>query len=107
MKYGLYSIGRFGEMMADHARMDAYTAALKRAVTPGCTVLDLGTGTGIFAMLACRFGAGRVVAIDPDDSLNVAREAAEANGLADRIEFIQALSTEVVLPEPVDLMISD
>ena len=107
MKYGLYSIGRFGEMMADHARMDAYTAALRQAVTPGCTVLDLGTGTGIFAMLACRFGAGKVYAIDPDDSINVAREAAEVNGLADRIEFMQAMSTEVVLPEQVDVIISD
>jgi protein arginine N-methyltransferase 1 len=107
MKYSLYSIGRFGEMMADHVRMTAYVAALERAVTPGCSVLDLGTGTGIFALLACRMGAGTVYAIDPDDSIAVAKESAVANGCDDRIRFLQAMSTEVVLDEKVDVIISD
>ncbi|MGE0104875.1 MAG: 50S ribosomal protein L11 methyltransferase [Blastocatellales bacterium] len=103
----MYSISTYGYMMTDEARMDAYTEALRRAVTPGCTVIDIGTGPGIFALLACRFGAGRVYAIDPSDSIVVAREAAAANGFADRITFVQGLSTEFTPPEPADVMISD
>jgi protein arginine N-methyltransferase 1 len=37
----------------------------------------------------------------------VAHEIVEANGLGDRIVFIQATSTAVSLPEPVDLVITD
>jgi protein arginine N-methyltransferase 1 len=94
-------------MIADSVRMDAYVGALRRAVTPGAVVLDIGTGTGIFAMLACQFGARRVYAIEPDDVIEVARETAAANGFSNRIEFIQDLSTRATLPEQADVMISD
>src|SRR5262249_8186842 len=70
-------------------------------------VLDIGTGTGIFALLACQFGARRVYAIEPAHVIRVAREIAAANGCADRIEFIQKRSTEVTLPERADVIISD
>jgi protein arginine N-methyltransferase 1 len=55
----------------------------------------------------CRFGARRVYAIEPDDAIQVAREIAVANGCADRIEFIQAVSTEVTWSERADVIISD
>ncbi len=103
----MYSISAYGSMIADGARMDAYVEALRRAVKPGSVVLDIGAGTGIFSLLACRFGAGRVYAVEPDDAIQVAREIAEANGYSDRIEFIQKLSTEITLPEPADVMICD
>mgnify|MGYP001184895145 CR=1 FL=1 len=73
-------------MIADRVRMDAYVRALRQAVVPGSVVIDIGTGTGIFAMLACQFGARRVYAIEPDDAIQVAREIAAANGFADRID---------------------
>jgi protein arginine N-methyltransferase 1 len=94
-------------MIADNARMDAYAEALRRAVKPDSVVLDIGAGTGIFSLLACRFGARKVYAIEPDDAIRVAREIAAANGYSDRIEFIQKLSTEVTLPELADVIISD
>ncbi|MDH3444335.1 MAG: 50S ribosomal protein L11 methyltransferase, partial [Deltaproteobacteria bacterium] len=56
----MYSIFDYGSMIADHVRMDAYARALRRAVTADSVVLDIGTGTGIFALLACQFGARRV-----------------------------------------------
>ena len=52
-------------------------------------------------------GARRVYAIEPDDIIQVARDLAAANGYADRIEFFQALSTQVNLPERADVIISD
>src|SRR5262245_4937052 len=103
----MYTISMYGFMIADNARMDAYVEALCRAVKPDSVVLDIGAGTGVFALLACRFGARRVYAIEPADAIQVAREIAAANGYADRIEFIQKLSTEVTLPEQADVIISD
>ena len=110
MKVGtarMYSVAGYGRMIADRARVAAYTEALRRAVRPGCVVLDIGTGTGFFAMLACRLGARKVYAIEPDNVIQLARDAARKNGFADRIEFIQDLSMRVELPERVDVIVSD
>ena len=49
---GDYTLGGYGQMMADRVRMDAYAAALEQAVRPGCVVLDVGTGTGMMALIA-------------------------------------------------------
>lgn len=95
-------------MIADETRTDAYVAALQRAIVAGrTTVLDIGTGTGIFALLACRFGAQHVYALEPGEAIFVARQLAQENGYADKITFIQDLSTRITLPQPVDVVISD
>ena len=39
----------------------AYDAALRRAIRPGCRVLEIGTGSGLLAMMAARAGAAQVV----------------------------------------------
>lgn len=94
-------------MIGDTVRMSAYEEALRRSVKPGSVVVDIGTGTGIMAVLACRFGARRVYAIEPDDVIQVARQIAADNGFSDRIEFIQDISTKVELPQPADVIVSD
>jgi type I protein arginine methyltransferase len=103
----MYSLTNYGAMIADRSRIRAYADALQRVITSDTVVLDLGTGTGIFALLACRFGARRVYAIEPGDAIQVAKEIAAANGFADRIEFRQAMSTDVTLPERVNVIVSD
>jgi protein arginine N-methyltransferase 1 len=103
----MYTVYDYGRMMCDEVRMRAYLAALERRVTPGCVVADLGTGTGIFALAACKLGARRVYAIDPNPAIEVARELARENGVADRITFFRSMSTEVELPEKVDVIVSD
>lgn len=103
----MYSLYSYGTMIADTVRFDAYTQALRQAVRPGCVVVDIGTGAGIWALTACRLGARKVYAIEPDDVIEVARETAELNGFGGKIEFIQDLSTRVTLPEPADVMVSD
>jgi type I protein arginine methyltransferase len=102
-----YSILGYGDMITDRYRLDPYVRALKSAIKPGAVVLDIGTGTGFFAVLACQFGAKKVYAIEPDDAISVARQVAIDNHCADKIEFIQALSTQIDLPEKVDVIISD
>jgi len=70
-------------------------------------VVDIGAGTGIFSLLACHYGARRVYSIEPNDAIAVAQASAQVNGFADRIVFIQDLSTRITLPEPVDVVVSD
>src|SRR5215510_3854804 len=103
----MYNVSSYGFMIADNVRMEAYSEALRRAVKPDSVVVDIGAGTGVFALLACQFGARHVYAIEPADAIQVAREIAAANGYADRIECVQKLSTEVTLPERADVIISD
>ena len=58
-----------------------------RSPEPERTLLDLGTGTGILALAAARFGAKRVIAIDHDPvAIATARENARRNKL-DNIDF--------------------
>jgi type I protein arginine methyltransferase len=101
-----YSIFGYGKMITD-LRIDPYVRALTAAVKPGDVVLDIGTGTGFFAVLACRLGARKVYAIEPDDAIVIARQVAIDNGCAERIEFIQGISTQLDLPERADVIISD
>ena len=94
-------------MLADAPRMDAYAEALRRTVRPDSVVMDLGCGPGVFAVLACKLGARRVYAVEPENVIGLAREIAAANSCADRIEFFEKLSTEITLPEPASIIISD
>jgi type I protein arginine methyltransferase len=102
-----YDIYAYGRMVRDTIRTDAYVEALRESIGPDSVVLDIGTGVGILALLACKFGARKVYAIDPNDAIQVARELALVNGYSDRIEFIQDLSTRITLPEKVDVIVTD
>jgi protein arginine N-methyltransferase 1 len=102
-----YEIGGYGGMIADRVRTDAYANALRGAIGPETIVLDIGTGPGILALLACRAGAKHVYAIEPDPVILLARDLARANGFEDRITFIQDISTNVKLPTRVDVIVSD
>ncbi len=103
----MYDLIGYGSMIADSVRTEAYARALRGAVKPDSVVLDIGTGTGLFALLACRFGARRVYAVEPSDAIALARDIARANGFGERTTFIQRMSERVTLPEPVDIIVSD
>src|SRR5215211_7563011 len=103
----MYSLHFYGQMLADAPRMDAYAAALRQVIKPDSVVMDLGCGPGVFAMLACRLGARRVYAVEPNNVVGLAREVAAANGFSDRIEFFEKLSIDIVLSEPATIIVSD
>ena len=94
-------------MTADRIRTGAYWAALQRSIRPETVVLEIGTGVGSMAILACRAGARRVYAVEADDCIHLARQIAAQNGFADRIQFIQDDSNRITLPEQADLIVSD
>lgn len=53
----------------------------------GCEVLDVGTGSGILALVALLYGAASALAIDNDpDVIEVVRENAARNHVEDRVE---------------------
>ena len=93
-------------MLADEVRMDAYRSAIAARVRPGMRVMDLGTGTGILAMWAARAGA-EVVAVEPHEVITVAERLAIANGLGDRIGFVQGDARAISLDTPVDLVVTE
>ena len=103
----MYSLSGYGSMVADRVRVDAYAQALHKTVRVGSVVVEIGTGPGIFAVLACQIGASRVYAIEPSEIIQVAREVAAANGYADKIEFFEQLSNHVTLPTRADVIVSD
>ena len=91
----------------DSVKVDRYRRALAEVVRPGDRVLDLGSGTGLLGLLACEAGAGHVIAVESGPLATVAEEVFERNGVADRVRVIRARSTELVLPEPVDVIVGD
>ena len=59
-------------------------------VRKGDVVIDVGTGTGVLAIIAAKLGASRVLAVDNSPEVEeVGRANAEAHGVSDRIEFHQ------------------
>jgi protein arginine N-methyltransferase 1 len=102
-----YNLRRYGEMIVCEPRMGSYAQALQRSITPGCRVIDLGAGPGLFALLACEYGAGHVVVIEPDASIHVAKQAARDNGFDDRITFVRDISQNWNTKDKADVVISD
>lgn len=102
-----YSVIDYGDMILCEPRMGIYDEALRRAVTPGCTVIDLGAAFGVFALLACKYGAGHVIAIEPDPSIELLMPLAKANGCADRITVIRDVSTNYTPATKADVIVSD
>ena len=110
LSYGVPGFHR--SMLADAARNDAYAGAIRETVRPGDTVLDIGTGSGLLAMMAAEAGAGKVVACEAHPALAAtAREIVKRNGFADRIEVVAAKSTALersgALASGADLIVSE
>jgi Arginine methyltransferase oligomerization subdomain/Ribosomal protein L11 methyltransferase (PrmA) len=93
--------------LRDRSRVSAYERALRDIVTPGDTVCDLASGTGILGMLACRAGASRVYAIEETAIAGLAREIAKTNGLDGTIISVRGHSRSVTLPERADVIVCD
>jgi type II protein arginine methyltransferase len=99
-------------MMNDARRNAAWDAALRRAIRPGMTVLEIGTGAGMLALMAARAGAAKVVTCEYNPvAAQMARTLAAHNGYADRIQVItkrsQALRLGTELDRPADLLVCD
>ena len=67
-----------------HATTSLCIRALEDLVRPDMTVFDVGTGSGVLAIVAAKLGAKRVEAVDFDPvAVRVARENVRQNGAED------------------------
>lgn len=104
--------GWYFTMLRDERRHALYAQAFRKVFPPGCTVLDIGAGTGLFAMLAAREGAGRVIACERNSLVaDAARQIVEKNGYSDRVTVIAKDSHELEigtdLDGPADVLLWD
>lgn len=87
--------GFHGPMLRDEQRNAAYAAGIA-AFAPGRIILDIGTGSGLLAMLAARAGARHVYACELDQRLAItARKIIAANGFADRVTVLPVHSGKI------------
>jgi predicted nicotinamide N-methyase len=95
-------------LLKDSRRNLAFYEALKASVKPGSSVLDVGSGTGIWAITAAKLGAKRVVAVEQQQLLvGLIRSLARQNGVADRVEVVHALAQRAQFAGEFDVVISE
>jgi predicted RNA methylase len=96
------------DCLMDAERTQAFAKAIAATVQRDDVVVDMGTGSGVLAMLAARAGARKVYAVELDGN-NIATLGAvfHANNLADRIVLVQGDVCTVDLPEKVDVIIGE
>ncbi len=70
-----------------HETTGMCAALIEKYVRPGQRVIDIGTGSGILAIVAAHMGAGEVLATDLDAvAVRVAAENAVLNGFGEKID---------------------
>lgn len=90
-----------------HESTQLMIAAMEKWVKEGMDILDVGTGSGILAIIADKLGAGSVMAFDNDpDALKNAFENAQLNGVPDKVRFFLA-SPEMLHSSEYDLVLAN
>jgi tetratricopeptide (TPR) repeat protein len=99
-------------MMNDRIRNDAYFVALSAAITPDTHVLEIGTGSGLLAMMAAKLGARQVTTCEAVPEIaETARAIVADNGLTPPVTVVSKVSTEmkidVDMADRADLLVSE
>jgi ribosomal protein L11 methyltransferase len=90
-----------------HESTQMMVVAMEKWVREGMDILDVGTGSGILAIIAEKLGAGTVMAFDNDPvALKNAFENAQLNGASNNVRFFLA-SPEMLQPSEYDLILAN
>jgi protein arginine N-methyltransferase 1 len=103
---GFASLLSHHHMLLDTVRVLTYRTAIARH-SAGCSVVEIGCGSGVLSLFAARAGARRVVAIEESEVAHLAERMFRANGCDGVIELRRANSRDVELAEPADLIIHE
>lgn len=102
------------EMLKDLPRVEAYRRALEFYSNDwkkcgNIIAVDVGSGTGLLAVLSARYGCQKVVAVEASRLADGLREVAAANAPAGTIEVHECRAEELQLPdgERVDVVVSE
>jgi type II protein arginine methyltransferase len=91
--------GWHARMVKDEPRNAAFQQAIERAAEPGKRVLDIGSGSGLLAMMAARAGASEVHSCELNPAVaEVAREIVAANGYAAQVT-VHAKNSRLLDPQ--------
>jgi amino acid adenylation domain-containing protein len=107
-EYFAYDELLYRAMTDDDARNQSYRAAINQRV-PGKVALDIGTGAhAVLARMCIEAGAKKVYAIEMNrEAYASAKEMVRSLGLEDRLILIHGDSTQIELPERVDVCVSE
>lgn len=95
-------------MLADGVRNKLLYEAIKNTVSSETSFLDIGAGSGVWAILAAQLGAKRVVAIEVEEVLiPIIHRLALENGVAGKIEIIHGNSDDVKIRGKFDVVVSE
>jgi ribosomal protein L11 methyltransferase len=90
-----------------HESTQLMIVAMEKWLKEGMDVLDIGTGSGILAIIASKLGAGSVMAFDNDpQAIKNALENAHLNGVHNSIQFFLA-SPEMLQPSEYDIILAN
>jgi len=85
-------------MLNDKERNNAFDDAISAVVKPGSLVLDIGTGTGLLAMMASRAGAKHVLGCESVGILaEIATKIINQNGFKNKISIVHKHSNNLKL----------
>lgn len=110
------AMSQMTSMLHDLDRNAVYERAIQRMIASfitkydrNPTVLDIGTGTGLLAMMCVRHGAEFVIGCEMFEAMaEVARRVVDQNGYSDKILIVTAKSCDIdSLPFSPDLIISE
>lgn len=93
-------------MLIDDKRTLGFERAVRAVVRPGDRVVDVGTGSGILAMMAARAGADKVYALEVTAMADWAERLAARNGLGN-MEVVRGDAVLFDAGAPVDVLVSE
>lgn len=94
------SIDLVFQCLIDEEKALSFEKVIKKYLKPTDIVIDIGTGSGLLALLAARAGAAKVYAVEYDNFVaETAKKNIEVSGYGDKIEILQGDARTLKYPE--------